>query len=277
MLTSSTHSSNDFFTALANAEGKSYVSRIGQVNLQPTASANSTDKDQFKTSPTFSIQPKILFNQMSNGDWSFDQLGFIKISTNLSRNGHALNGDDMVNDTTYKIKNLRLEYMTVPEDGVKAKILAKSYVLVKSVVNSTVHNLSARVSAVASNGVVVSYLEQSKENSLIEDTLELDVLPQTDSISYLFNSSQQKYLTYSLTDRSEMVSKGVEVLNQNAAHNLAKGDNLASNQGYLTGLPFSETINLSNQRFTVQTSSSNVSIGLKPYNQYCYFTTILMV
>jgi len=274
MVTSATHGANDFFTSLASAEGKSYMENSGKVVIQQTTSANSTAKQNIRSGVSFSIQPQIAFNRMLSGNWSFDRQGFISISCILAKNSHALYGGDMVTGTNYKLSNVRLEYQTIPDDGKLEKILASSYVLVPSVVNSTVHNLSARVAANASSGVAVSYLLQSKDNAMKEDAYHLDVLPLADELQYLFNSSMQKYLTYGITNRNEMVSLGIEAL-KSGHHNSCKGDNLSSNKGYITGLPFSETIDLSNQRFTIQTTTSNNQINVSPYNQYCYFSTIL--
>ena len=274
MSTSSSHGANDFFNAVSNAEGKSFCNRVGKTVLQPTMSANAINKAQFLTPVNFSIRPQICFNSMRGGDWSFDQRGYIRISCNLARNTNALFGSGTDGGTKYVLKNVRLEFQTVPEDGKKEKIIAESYVLIKSVVNSSLHNLSAKVASSACHGVAVSYLRQENENAIKQDSLKLDILPAPDSITYLFNSSTQKYLTYSITNRNEMVSLGVQAL-QGDHHNISKGDNLSSNQGYLTGLPFGEVLDLSNEKVSIQTATSNIGINLQPYNQYAYFLTIL--
>lgn len=279
MLTSATHSKYDFFTAKAVAEGKTSCADAGRVVLQPVKSHNDTTAggiSTFNTDPGFAVAPHVCFNRMLGGDWSFDRMGYVRISTILARNGAALYGADMAAGSKYTLKNVRLEYQTIPDDGQDSPILAHSYVNIKSTINSRQHNLSAKVPAAACNGVVVSYLEQSRENDLKHNTLELMSFPEPDELSYLFNNSTQKYLTYNITDRRDMVARGLEALgNGEGSHSNVSGDTLSSNSGYLTGLAFDEYISLENQKFNIQTKSSDSALNQAPYTQFCYFLTLV--
>jgi len=278
LATSATHSRNDFISALANAEGKNPCALAGRLVIQPVKSFNDTTAGgitTFNTDASFAIQPKILFNRMLGaGDWSFDRMGYVRISTVLARSAKAMYGSAMVAATRYTLKNVRLEYQTIPDDGKSAPMLAHSYVNIKSTINSTHHNLSAKVPAAACNGVVVSYLEQSKENSLTANTLQLEQLPQPQELQYLFNNSMQKYLTYNMTDRREMVARGLDALS-NGGHQRVNGDSLAANDGYLTGLSFDEYISLESQRFNIQTRSAHSALSTSPLTQFCYFLTLV--
>lgn len=277
--TSASHSKNDFYDSRAVAEGKNNCSDGGRVVLQPVASLNDGTGGgitQFPTDPSFSIAPLICFNRMMGGDWSFNRMGYVRISTILARNGAALYGENMVAGSKYTLKNVRLEYQTIPDDGKDSAILAHSYVNIKSTINSRQHNLSAKVPAAACNGVVVTYLDQSRENDLVHNALELQQLPQPDELSYLFNNSTQKYLTYNISDRRDMVARGLEALgNSVGSHTLVSGDSLSSNSGYLTGLGFDEYVSLENQKFNIQTKSGSSSLNQTPFTQFCYFLTLL--
>ncbi len=279
IVTSATHSKNDFFNCKSVAEGKNPCADAGRVVIQPVASANDGTGggiSQFKTDPSFSIQPLLCFNRMMGGDWSFDRMGYVRISTILARVGASLYGNDLVAGSKYTLKNVRLEYQTIPDDGKDSPVLAHSYVNIKSTINSRHHNLSAKVPASACNGVVVSYLEQSRENDLKHNTLELQSLPQPDELAYLFNNSTQKYLTYNIRDRRDMVARGLEALgNGEGSHSEVSGDSLSANNGYLTGLAFDEYISLENQKFNIQTKSSETTLSASPYVQYCYFLTLV--
>lgn len=279
MVTSATHSKYDFFNAKSVAEGKNPCVDAGRAVIQPVASHNDSTAGgitNFPTNPSFAVQPLICFNRMIGGDWSFSQMGYIRISTILARNGACLYGNDLVAGSKYTLKNVRLEYQTIPDDGKVSPVLAHSYVNIKSTINSKAHNLSAKVPASACNGVIVSYLEQSRENDLKHNTLELQSLPQPDELAYLFNNSTQKYLTYNIRDRRDMVARGLEALeNSHGGHAQVSGDSLSSNSGYLTGLAFDEYISLENQKFNIQTKSSDNSLSASPYVQYCYFLTLL--
>jgi hypothetical protein len=278
MITSATHSKYDFFSAKANAEGKNPCADGGRVVIQPVASNNNTTGGltNFATDPSFAIQPLICFNRMLGGDWSFNRMGYIRVSTILARNGACLHGNDMAQGSKYTLKNVRLEYQTIPDDGKDSAILAHSYVNIKSTINSRQHNLSAKVPASACNGVVVSYLEQARENDLKHNTLELQQFPLPDELSYLFNNSTQKYLTYNISDRRDMVARGLEALgNGEGSHSQVSGDSLSSNSGYLTGLAFDEYVSLENQKFNIQTKSSDTALNQSPFVQYCYFLTLV--
>jgi hypothetical protein len=57
--------------------------------------------------------------------------------------------------------------------------------------------------------------------------------------------------------------------------NQAKGNKLAANKGYLLGLDFSEMVDLSNQRFSIQLKSSDASLSTAPLNVYAFFHELL--
>lgn len=277
MTTSGTHAKYDFFNAGAIAEGKNPCADAGRYVLQPVKSQNDTTAggiSTFNTDPSFAVRPKICLNQSMGGDWAFSRKGYIRVSCVLARNANALYGANMVAGTKYTLKNVRLEYQTIPDDGKDSSILAHSYVSIKSTINSTNHNLAAKVPAKACNGVVVSYLDQAREASLQHNCLELQEFPKPDELQYLFNNSMNKYLTYNITDRRDMVARGLAALS-NSGHQMVSGDSLSSNSGYLTGLSFDEYVSLENQKFNIQTKSSETSMNQSPYIQYCYFVTLI--
>ena len=73
-----------------------------------------------------------------------------------------------------------------------------------------------------------------------------------------------------------MVARGLEALGSgDGAHSQVSGDSLSANSGYLTGLAFDEYISLENQKFNIQTKSSDNSLSGSPYVQYCYFLTLV--
>ena len=73
-----------------------------------------------------------------------------------------------------------------------------------------------------------------------------------------------------------MVLKGIEALN-NTGRNMCSTSKLASNQGFLIGLPFEEYIDLTSQKFSVQLKSKAVNLAAQPMLAYLYFTTLIQV
>jgi len=227
-----------------------------------------------KTNASFSIKPMLCFNRMS-GNYSFSAKGAIRIQCNLSRAIHALFGRSLANDGSYNLRNLVLRYTSVPDENPNERLFMESYVGIKSSINSTDATISSRVPSKAVNAVSVSMLESNHEsNDRTKDTFRCEVMKQIDEVNYLFNNSQQKFITYSLTDRADMIAKGLESL-QNSGHHQASGNKLAGNKAFIIGTDFGEYVDLSNQKFTFNIKSSDASIATNPRLVFLYFHQLL--
>ena len=82
---------------------------------------------------------------MTGADYSFDANGDIKISCNLARVNQALSGSGVSTATQtagYALKNVRLTYQSVPDDGAGGQMMMESYVNIKSTLVSTASNVS---------------------------------------------------------------------------------------------------------------------------------------
>ncbi len=223
---------------------------------------------------SFSIKPQICFNRMS-GDYSFSKKGFIRVSCNLARNNHALYGRNATATVNYKLKNVVLKFVSVPDDGKDEKLIMRSYVNIKSTIESQTSHIQARVPSKAVNAVSISFLKHGHEsgNNLV-DSNGLEQLEMLDEVTYLFNNSSSNFVTYALDDRGDMVKKGLEAF-ADTEHNQATGNKLAGNKGFLIGLNFEETVDLSNQRYSVQFKVSDATISQQPRICYLYFHELL--
>ena len=153
-------SEGDMYNFKYQAEGRGVHAREGNYNIQQQGhKGEDTNAGQLRN-PKYSIRPLICLNRMVGDAYSFSKNGYIKVSLNLARNGHAFYGEDVSADTKYTIKNVILRFTTRPDDGKQGKMMMNSVVSIKSSVNSANSNLVARVPSKAVNGVVINFLSK---------------------------------------------------------------------------------------------------------------------
>tara|TARA_R100000388_G_scaffold92207_1_gene74983 strand:- start:73 stop:1200 length:1128 start_codon:yes stop_codon:yes gene_type:complete len=243
------------------------------IEQQVSYNDNATNTVQ-SVDASFSISPMLCFNRMS-GDYSFSKHGGIRISANLARATHALYGRNVAGDTSYGIKNLVLKFTSVPDDGSNERLMMESYVPIKTSVNSTDFNVSSRIPSRAVNGVSISFLDQSHESDdRLIDTYRLENFENIEEVSYLFNNSLGKYITYKLDDKADIIKKGLEAM-YDAGHHQANGLKLKGNQAFMAGTNFSEYLDLSNNKFTFNIKTSNALISTNPKICFLYFHQLL--
>lgn len=262
LITSATQTEDQLNNASAVCELKSTSMRIS--NMLSTGirvdDAEQADLD-------FTIKPMICLNRnVMGGTLSFRKAGFMKISMNLARNYEFLNSRS--GTASYQLSNLRLTYRTVPDDGTDEQILMRSILSIKSTISSNFANVSSNVPAVC-DGVSVCFMRTNRENNQTFDNYNLERLQDFQSIQYLFNSSNNQYVSYIIDTREEMLEKGVESL-ANTGYNCLSAKNLRSNSCELAGLAFDAPVDLSTQRFNIQIKD-NDCVAVGGYNIYQFF------
>ena len=264
------------FTPMSQAEGLQCTEEAERYVVQPVSGSHTNGATTSVTRPVqLCIKPKIALNSMMGDDYSFDKNGQIRISCNLARNGTVLYGGDCSSTSSYKLKNVRLKYITLLDDGKQGEILMNSVVSVKQTMNSEQANLSVKVPSSAVTGVVVSYISQANETSLVKDSIKLESIPNLDEIVYLFSDSQSKYVSYNITDKDDMLQKGIEALSTSGVKCKVNSFQARNNQNIIHGLNFQSTVDLSSQKFAVNLRSSSSKISTNPRNVYMHFLTIM--
>ena len=265
------------YSPMSQAEGLQVTEECGRYILQSVHAKHSsgTAGSNVSRDAQFCIKPKIALNAMYGDDYSFEKNGAIRVSCNLARNGSALMGSGVTSTSNYKLKNVRLKYITVLDDGKQGEILMNSVVSVKQTMSSGSANLSVKVPAKAVTGVVVNYISQSNETSLVNDSYKLENVPNLDEIVYLFSDSQSKYVSYNITDKDDMLKKGVEALSESGLKCKVNSFQQKNNQNIIHGLNFQSTIDLSNNKFGVNLRSSSSKISTNQLNVYMHFLTIM--
>ena len=276
MVTCASNNENDFYSARFQAEGRGVSERCGAFVLQELKARGSQGAvGLLRRDPSFCIKPQLCFNNLTGDDYSFSKNGYIKLSCNVARASSALFGGGAAT-ANYKIKNIKVLYQTRADDGVQGMMLMNSVTSIKQTINSQQANILSRVPSDKVNGVVLSFLPQADENAATKNSYALTKMPLLDEVQYLFSDSTAKYITYVINDQSDMVIKGIEALN-NTGRNMCSTSKLASNQGFIIGLPFEEYIDLTSQKFSVQLKSKAVNLAAQPMLAYLYFTTLIQV
>jgi len=264
---------DDTNSAYAQAEGRSCHPACGEVPVEQVAN-HGTDAAATLIDNALTIKPLISLNRMMGDGYSFSKNGFIRVSCNLARNNNALYGADAVATTSYILKNVRLRFTTMPDNGKQGKMLMNSYTNIKATSNSQAFTIDSKVPSKLVNGVVINFIDQARENDTKSNTHNLEQYPQLDSVTYSFNNALNKYITYSITDRGDMVRKGLQALTDGNLNHVNSG-NLYNNQSYLIGLPFTEYIDLSTQKFSVELKSGSTAISQNHKTMFLYFLTLI--
>ena len=264
------------FSPMSQAEGIQCTEEASRYTCQPVNASQTNGANTAVSRPVqFCLKPKIAVNSMFGDDYSFEKKGALRISCNLARNGSVFHGGGVGSTTNYKIKNMRLKYITVVDDGKQGEIIMNSVVSVKQSINSEQANLSVKVPSKAVTGVVLSYISQANETSLTQDSHKLENIPNLDEIVYLFSDSQAKFLTYNIVDKDDMLKLGIEALSVAGLKCKVNSFQNKNNSNVIHGLNFQDTVDLSNQKFAVNLRSSSTQISTNPRNVYMHFLTIM--
>ena len=282
MLSAASMDENMVFTSKYQAEGRGIYVENGRQGCQkvnprvcPTGGA-ATDINGKATDPNYSFAPMICVNRSMGGLYSFSSKGQIRISVDCARVGEALFGSglDAAAAGGYKLLNLRMRFVSVPDSPSQPKMLMNTIVGVKSSVNSQFANISSKVPLTACNGVAISFLEQSKEVDRLNNSYALEKYPKLKSVQYLFADATNKFVTYRLTDLDEIEQRGVDAISD-SGENATIANMRAAGNATIAGLGFQQYLDLSRQKFSVQLTSESTNLAVQPRNVFLFFMGLL--
>lgn len=275
------YSKDDYYSAdlLAELRGPNEIN--GEYNIQQMTSYNNGGNED-KQNPNFSIAPVFPLNNMEGGNYSFAKNGQIRVSCNLSKNADAVYGKDCIAaaQASYTITNLRLRYMTIPDDGKDNPIIMRSYVNIKNTIQSNSANIAVRVPSNAVSGVHVSFLQQSSLTDPSKNKQELNAYPNFLELNYSF-ADAVGIVSYTITDIGDAQLKGVDAVQNSVDSSDGVGNyqvdmqNYKSNNGYILGLDFQNAlVDLTKDKFSFNIKS-NSSSAVPNQLVYLYFHTLL--
>jgi len=231
----------------------------------------SADAPLVNNDNDFSIKPHFCLNNASgNTMLSYAKTGSIRISTHLNRNANALFGTGMTGNITYRLKNVRVVFTSVPDSGDMSPTILRSVASLKQAVGSSFMNISSKVPAVV-DAVSCSFITQANESELMYNNNAQERPPSITDLQFIFQDSTNSYVTYQIRDDAEIIDRYLESFGK-TGYNNASLVNLKANSAYGIGLSFGEFIDLSNKKFNVQLQSGISS--LNPYVIYLFFHTI---
>lgn len=245
---------NDIWTNLVGQRIDTYAGDSG-------GTATPVDVD-------FSMKPNCCLSKMSGDDLPSSKSGAITLTLNLARNRIALMGSGQTAASTYELRNLRVTYRSVADDGSASQTAMRTIYNIKSNILSGTASISANVPALCSS-VVMSFCDTRHENSIVDNALALEEPQALTEVQYLFNDQTNSLITYVLSDRTEMLERFIDAMST-SGHNQVAKDVFKANQGFALGLDFDGLVDLARNRFTVQlqTGANNV-----PSNAYLYFSS----
>ena len=261
MMSETTMAEDDIFNSENVCELRSPDIKVTNAILQ-----GPTDGQIVNVKNDFSIKPRFCLNSMS-GPLSYTRSGTIRVTIKLARFFNALAGQNMVPDATYALSNLRLCYMSSADASAKSKVQMATKLNIKQSVASAFSNIATRVPAVC-RSVSCSFQLQADENKATSNNVETARLPNVKELQFLFNDSQNEFITYIIKDQEELLRRYVESFADTESNSLSLAK-LRASKGYGIGLPFRDFIDLSNQKFNVQITSDVESTA--PYIMYMYF------
>jgi hypothetical protein len=218
----------------------------------------------------FSIKPLFCLNQMSS-DLPYSKSGAVNISLKLNRNFSALFGSDVGVDSGYYLYNVKISFMSVETTNTTLPIQLKTLLSIKQNISSALANISTKIPAVC-NAVSCSFQRQSRENTMSYNNHETERLPSVKQLQFLFNDSQQEYITYQIDDQEELLDRYLQSFSSDGNNSISL-NKLRSNKGWGIGLNFGDFIDLSKQKFNVQITSEVQSTD--KYIMYMYFHSLL--
>jgi len=210
-----------------------------------------------------------LNNMMGDNLLPYAKTGDIRVSLQLPPTPKALFSYDTTANVSYKLKNLRLTFQSVVDDGKYEKQyqMQVKYNIKQSILSSF-SNVSVKAPIVAS-AVVVSFLKQDYELDGDHNNCANMRPPAIDEIQFLWNDSTNQLITYTLDNQEEYIYNYLKALNTAVGANNCHSNTLASNSGFGLGLNFNMAVDLSQTvlSFNMRSAIQNTD----PFSAYVYF------
>jgi hypothetical protein len=246
----------------------------------------------------FSIVPQIVVNRAS-APMSSNTTGQIRLRLRLAPVTEVLYGNGVTSSAGYSIKNLKLRFQTVPDDGKTQTVQMEVKQCFRSNIDSTNQNVSTFVPALCSN-VQMSFINQAKEGSIKNNYLQLAPLVGLAPIGAVGNElilASDSYgiekLTFAINDtdsgavvdftfesREEIVRNGLRAFSgkmdkYNAM--IRHFNNPEAPDRYIAGISFGNLIDFSRNKFAVEIQSQCGSTAATAFVGYFYFTGLMTI
>ena len=273
----SLNESMDTFNSNLSCELRTPNPAISSALLYGLFSRGKTNDPIFRTAPDMSLKLNCCLNSMV-GDplLPFAKTGDITITLQLERIVNALYGQPTVGaNFTYTLSNLRLNYLTTPDDGVYSKNYTFNvYSSIRQSIQSSYANVTTKAPVLA-NSVFCTFIQQNNESNPGFDNLMQEYLPGVTEVQFLWNGNFSQSVVYSLNNVEEILKNYIEAIGGKVGVNNASLQCLAQNKAYGIGLKFNQPVNLAQNAFTLNIKSA--IDGTSPYTIYMHFNGLLSI
>lgn len=230
----------------------------------------------------FAIRPDFCLNSFLAGtdnNLPFSKTGDVTISLIISQSISVLFGTEKTGegsigvDRNLTISNLRITFTSVPDDGKYPKAYQMRVgSALKQSLQSTYANISTLAPLIADRFWMV-FVPQDQDNSALANGLACYRPPNVSRVEYLWSDSFNAEYTYAIVNEEEMLTMGVKAVNGIVSDNQATLNILASNDGYLLGMPFGSFIDLRQNKLSINLQSEISSSN--PITCYMFFSGVV--
>lgn len=271
----------DLFNSSFVAEGRCCDEVISDKLLKgfiPTAFAdNEYDGDVTKPLDVCLDLDFCLNSFLGNNLLPFDKTGDLTISISLPRSASCLWGNDTIGGAqTYKLTNVKLLYNTVQDSGKNGK----SFTMVtrsdfKQTISSSFATISSMVPITASS-FYMNFIRSDMENNSLYNSMQCQVLPAVNRVTFAWNDSQSQQITYQLENAVDYLNNFKAAISGTTA---GSGDitlvENSANESFGLGLNFGSYVNLAQNKLSISIESA-VQSGV-PYTCYVHVVGVLSI
>ena len=277
-------SREDTFQSQFACESRCPDGRVAAALLKgTTAYVDTTTYIAETTRPMdFAVRPDFCLNNFLAGTDNalpFAKTGDITISLIISQSisvlyGTAKTGTGAIGvDRNITISNLRITFTSVPDDGK----YPKAYQMrvgssLKQSLQSTYSNISTLAPLLADR-FWMAFVPQDQDNSAVANGLACYRPPQVSRVEYLWSDSFNTEYTYAIINEEEMLTNAIKAVNGVVSDNQATLNILASNDGFLLGMPFGSFIDLRQNKLSINLESAISSSA--PVTCYMFFSGVV--
>lgn len=240
---------------------------VGSEGYFTAAMLTPTDKQDYN--PSFSMKPIISLNHC-NENIPYAKTGLVRMYTRLALAKEAFFGADVSDDTLFKLTDVQLEYMTVPEVVSDRPIRSFSYSLYETSIGSSNANIQTRSVGVV-DGISMSFL-QVPANPTVADLTHSDPLPGLSRVEFSLDDSISNLIAFPLMNLNEIVMNYMASFkNTKGRGDMLMGNPLNNNDNIGIGL------DLGGGRDITTFGCNIVSTIASAYNAYLFFRRVVLI
>jgi hypothetical protein len=267
---------NDLFNSMYVCEGRVPDNVLARKLLKGVVDYENVSQDPVVAlAPLdFSVKLDFALNNCIGDDLiSFQKTGDILISLQTARNLTCLFGDnDIGGDCIYELSNLRLIYMSVPDDGKASKYAMRVVSSLKQSIQSSFANISTKVPIVA-DSFFMTFIRQDHENLALYNSLQLEKVPTFKRLEITYNDNLSQQFTYQIDNEEEVLTNFIKSIQKVSANNTADLSTLAGNDAYGVGIQFGSYVDLSKTKIGVNLETAISSTT--PFSAYMHFMGVI--